>query len=383
MIARRTNRKWLVGLNAQLLSGQHSYRRAGIHTYIAQQLNHLPQNEADLDFVVFTNNTQDLNPFAASLSVGTRWPTSNRIIRILWEQSAFPLTAVRRGIDLVHGMAFVSPVANFRPSIVTVYDLSFIYYPDRYPMFQRLYLSSQTRRSCRSARHVVTISESSRQDVHRLFAIPLENISVIYPGVDAQFVPRPAGEIENFRTAHNLPARFVLHVGTLQPRKSIPTLIKAFARLEDSRIELMLVGGRGWAFEEIFAQVKNLGLEDRVRFTGYVPDDELPLWYNAASVLVFPSVYEGFGLPVTEAMACGTPVVAANTSAIPESAGAAARLFKAQDPSALCEHIATVLDDPDLRAKMRMQGLEQSRQFSWERAGQKLAAIYRQVMDTV
>ena len=372
-----------IGLNAHLLSGQQGYRRAGIHTFIAQQLNHLPSDEDDLNFVIFTNSQEELSGARSFNSRSTRWPTGNRLFRIAWEQLSWPLAARRHKLDLLHGMAFVTPILAPCPTIVTVYDLSFFYFPDRYPVLQRIYLSSQTRRSCRQARHIISISESGRQDVHKLFGIPMERISVIHPGVDRSFYPRSSEEIAAFRARQNLPPQYVLHVGTLQPRKSIPTLISAFARMERQDLELVLVGGKGWAYDEIFAQVCEMGLNKRVRFTGYVPDSELPLWYNAASMLVFPSVYEGFGLPVAEAMACGTPVVAANTSAIPEAAGAAARLFQAQDAAELSSHMEAVLDDPHLMATMREHGLQQSRQFSWERAGKEMVDVYRRVLEEV
>lgn len=381
MTVERSNRPLQIGLNAHLLSGQQGYRRAGIHTYIAQQLNHLPMKGSDLRFFVFTNSQDQIAPRLSSYSISTAWPTGNRLFRIAWEQLSWPLAARALNLDLLHGMAFVTPVITPCPTVVTVYDLSFIYFPDRYPMLQRIYLTSQTRRSCRRARRVVTISESGRQDVNKLFGVPLERISVIHPGVDPNFYPRSEDEIDDFRARQNLPPQYVLHVGTLQPRKSIPTLIKAFAKLKRPDLELVLVGGKGWAYEEIYSLVRELDLEERVRFTGYVSDGELPLWYNAAAVLVFPSVYEGFGLPVAEAMACGTPVVAANTSAIPEAAGVAARLFKAQDGAELSDHIAAVLDDPHLTATMREHGLQQSRQFSWERAGEEMVDVYRRALE--
>jgi glycosyltransferase involved in cell wall biosynthesis len=370
-----------IGLNAHLLCGQQGYRRAGIHTYIAQQINHLPMIGSDLQFSVFTNFQDELDSRLSSNTISTRWPTGNRLVRIAWEQLSWPLAAQKRRLDLLHGMAFVTPVLSPCPTVVTVYDLSFIYFPDRYPPLQRIYLTSQTRRSCRQARRVVTISESGRQDVHKLFDVPLERIAVINPGVDPNFYPRSQNEIEAFRSRQELPQEYVLHVGTLQPRKSIPTLIMAFASLNRPELQLILIGGKGWAYEEIFSLVRELNLEERVRFTGYVSDGELPLWYNAAAVLVFPSVYEGFGLPIAEAMASGTPVVAANTSSIPEATGSAARLFKVQDGAELSDHIAAVLDDPHLAATMRENGLQQSRRFSWERAGEDMVDVYRQALE--
>jgi glycosyltransferase involved in cell wall biosynthesis len=176
-----------------------------------------------------------------------------------------------------------------------------------------------------------------------------------------------------------LPPRFVLHVGTLQPRKNIPVLLEAMARLpkELANIPLVLVGGKGWLYDQIFQRVNELGLQGRVHFAGYVADEALPLWYNAASVLVLPSVYEGFGLPIVEALACGTPVIAANVSALPEAAGDAGLFFEPHDAPTLAGHLATLLSNSDLAATMREQGLVQVRHFSWERSGREMLTTYR------
>ena len=369
-----------IGINAHLLSGREGYRRAGIHHYIHQLLNRLEQEEGNFHFTVFTGKKAVLTAGPQTTIVHTRWPTERPLLRIVWEQLAWPLSAARRKLDLLHSMAFVTPILSPCPTIVTVYDLSFIYYPDRYPALRRSYLTSQTRRSCRAARRVVAISESGRQDVHRLFGVPLERIDVVKPGVGSVFCPRPAAEVETFRRREQLPGEIILHVGTLQPRKNIPVLIEAFARLQRSDLELVLVGGKGWYYEEIYDRVKSLGLQRQVRFTGYVPDADLPLWYNAAAALVFPSIYEGFGMPVVQAMACGTPVIAANTSAIPEVTDQAARLFNSQDIAALSDHMTAVLEDPQLANTMREQGLIQARKFSWEQAGRDMDAVYQRAL---
>lgn len=364
----------LLGINAHLLSGEAGYRRAGIHHYIANVLANLPPAN-ELAYLVFSRRRTGWARPDMEL-VTTRWPTEKRWVRIIWEQLAWPMAAVRHGIDLLHSMAFVTPLWQPRPTIVTVYDLSFLHFPTRYPLLQRLYLTTQTRRSCRQARRVVTISESGREDVHRFFKVPRQQIDVVLPGVDDVFYPRPASEVEAFRRQHHLPERFVLHVGTLQPRKNIPTLIKAMARMRRSDLPLVLVGGKGWFYDEIFAQVERLGLQERVRFAGYVPDEALPLWYNAASLLVFPSIYEGFGIPIIEAMACGTPVIAADTSAVPEAAGDAALLFPPENVDALVSQTLAVLDNREQAATMRQRGLEQAAKFSWARAGEAMVATY-------
>jgi glycosyltransferase involved in cell wall biosynthesis len=385
---RGAGKRYHVGINAQLLSSRKGYRRAGIHHYIWQLLHHLPpsspgmEGEAGMDFsyTVFTGQF-DAGPLAGKVCLAqTPWPTHRPAWRILWEQLVWPVAAVRRRVDLMHSMAFVTPLLASRPVVVTVYDLSFIHYPERFPAWQRRYLTAQTRLSCRQARRLVAISEAGRQDIHACFEVPLAQIDVVAPGVDAAFHPRPRDEVEAFKRREELPAHFLLHVGTLQPRKNIPLLLEALARLQQPELLLVLVGGKGWLYDEIFARVRALGLERQVRFTGYVPDAELPLWYSAASLLLFPSIYEGFGMPVIQAMACGTPVVAANSSAVPEAAGDAALLFDPHDASALAEQIGRVLDDPDMATVMTTQGLEQAQRFSWLESGRRLAATYRRAL---
>lgn len=368
-----------VGINAHLLSGESGYRRAGIHHYIAQVLRHLPWEEDELDYTVFSRHQADFLNRPGMRTLRSRWPTERRLVRIAWEQLVWPWLALHQQLDLLHSTAFVTPLLSPCPSVVTVYDLSFIHFPGSFLAWQRFYLQSQCGRSCRQARRVITISESSRQDVHRFFSVPLSKIDVVRPGVDDVYRPLPTAEVEAFCRRKGL-GRFILHVGTLQPRKNIPVLIEAFARLPDPTLQLVLVGGKGWLFHEIFKRVEMLELQDRVRFAGYVADDELPFWYNAAALLVLPSVYEGFGMPIVEAMACGTPVIAADSSSLPEAAGAAGFLFAPQDVTGLADRMASVLNDVDLSSTMRQQGLEQAKLFSWERAGQETAAVYHQAL---
>ncbi|MCA9972892.1 MAG: glycosyltransferase family 4 protein [Anaerolineales bacterium] len=368
-----------IGINAHLLSGIPGYRRAGIHQYIAHVLQALPAAAPRPAYLVYTQDRETLAGSAHLQLRPSRWPTERRAVRILWEQLAWPLLARRAGVDLLHSMAFVTPVVSEIPAVVTVFDLSFMHYPESFPPLQRLYLQRQTRRSCRAARRVITISESSRQDVHRLFGVPLARIDVVTPGVGAAYRPLPAAEVAAFRQRAGLPARFVLHVGTLQPRKNIPMLLEAMAQMPGD-VPLLLVGGKGWLYDEIFARVAALGLQARVHFAGYVADADLPLWYNAASLLVFPSVYEGFGLPVVEALACGTPVVAANTSSIPEAAGDAGLLVDPHDAAGLARQMTAVLQDATLAAALRAKGPRQAARFSWARAGRETAAVYRRAL---
>jgi glycosyltransferase involved in cell wall biosynthesis len=372
-----------VGINAHLLSGSAGYRRAGIHQYIYQVVRHLAREEQRWRFLIYTRLAESLLQQSGIAAVTTRWPTEKRIVRILWEQLVWPWQARQARVDLLHSMAFVTPIWAPCPTVVTVYDLSFEHFPDRFPRAQQWYLRSQTRRSCRRARRIITISEASRQDVHRFYGIPLSQIDVILPGVDPIYKPLPETAVAQFRREKGL-GRFILHVGTLQPRKNLPTLLEAFAHWTANggppTVQLVLVGGKGWLFDEIFKQVQSLRLEKRVLFTGYVADEELPFWYNAAELLVFPSVYEGFGMPIVEAMACGTPVIAANCSSIPEAVGDAGLLFPPQEAAALAQQMARLISDSALQETLRAKGLARAKLFSWARAGRETGICYQRAL---
>ncbi len=380
MLSKGSKHRKRIAINAHLLSGQQGYRRAGIHQYIFQLLSQTPQFSQDLDFTVYANETADLPHLPHIRYADSKLPTERPFARILWEQLHWPIAIVRERANLLHSMAFVTPFWRPCPAIVTVYDLSFMYYPERYPTFRRHYLTSQTRRSCQSAQRVVAISESGRQDIHRLFSVPLSRIDVVPPGVAETYYPRERAEVEAFRHQEQLPDQFLLHVGTLQPRKNLIVLLEALAKIKRPNLLLVLVGGKGWFFDEIFERVKALNLEQQVRFTGYVDDKTLPLWYNAATMFIFPSLYEGFGMPVLEAIACGTPVIAANTSSIPEVTGQAARLFDPQDVTLLANHIETMLDNPAETAAMIEQGLAQTQHFSWANSAKKMIAVYERAL---
>jgi glycosyltransferase involved in cell wall biosynthesis len=366
-----------VALNAQLLAGQASYRSAGIHHYIDRLLRHLPQAGPELRFTVFTGRGQPVMPGAAVSR--TRLPTGRPLLRIFWEQVLQPLALARLRPDLLHSLAFVSPVLAAPPTVVTVYDLSFKLMPERFRPAQRLYLNALTAHSCRRARRVIAISESTRADLQRCFGLARDRIDVAYPGLEPAFRPLPAAWVEAFRARRGLPARFILYLGTLEPRKNLATLVEAFARLRAEQPDLFLVlaGARGWWYHELLRQVGNMGLAQAVVFPGYVPEDELPLWYNAAAAFAYPSSYEGFGLPVAEALACGRPVVTSNVASLPEAAGEAAILAPPGDAPALAEALARALKlGPDELAR----GPAHAARFTWAATAAQTVASYRRAL---
>jgi len=374
-----------VGLNAQLLSLTESYRGAGINGHIHGLLQHLPDAAPNLRFSAFVSERRYQPPPGLEVH-----PVGDHVVkpmaRILWEQFALPQALRTLGIDLVHGLAYALPLGCPCRSVVTIHDLTFHRYPRTLPSYRRVYLKAATRLAIRQADRVVAVSHHTAQELEVLIGVEADRIDVVHNGVDEVFFPAPPEEAERFRRQHGLPDRFVLFLGTLEPRKNIGTLIRAFARwhlaegassIAASDTKLVIAGGKGWYFDDLFALTSSLGLEDDVLFPGFVPASDLPWWYRAAACFVYPSVYEGFGLPVLEAMACGTPVIASSASSLPEVAGDAALMVDPLDVDALADAIKKVLSDRTLWEELRLKGLRRAAGFSWQRCAEETASVYR------
>ncbi len=366
-----------VALNAHLLFGGATYRSAGIHQYIANLLRHLPGADPEFRYTVFVGAGRP--EMAGAVVRQSRLPTGRPLVRLLWEQFVQPLEVLRARPQLLHSLAFVSPLAAPCPTVVTVHDLSFMLLPDRFPVARRLYLRTFTGLSCRRARRVIAVSRSARADVARLFGVPAARIDVASPGVSPAFRPLPRAEVEAFRARRGLPERFILYLGTLEPRKGLGTLLRAFARLRRTRPELALVlaGAPGWGAAEVFALAEALALGPAVVFPGFVRAEELPWWYNAAAVFAYPSSYEGFGMPVAEALACARPVVASAVASLPEVAGEAALLVPPEDEAALAEAVLRALDLP---VEALARGPAQVAPFTWSATAANTALSYRRAL---
>jgi glycosyltransferase involved in cell wall biosynthesis len=302
------------------------------------------------------------------------------VVRVLWEQLAQPWVLRRIEADLVHGPAFVAPLLAPCPAVVTIHDLSFIRFPAMFRPGNRFYLTVLTRLSAQRARRLIAVSAHTAAETMRLLGVEPQRIDVVYHGVDPAFRPLPAEEVTAFRQQQGLPERFVLFVGTLEPRKNLVRLVEAFARVRDGHTRLVLAGGKGWLYEDLLARIEALNLSKQVIFAGYVPGDVLPWWYNAAVALVYPSLYEGFGFPVIEAQACGTPVLTSNVSSLPEAAGDAAVMVDPYDVEALAAGLHRLLTDGALRQELRGRGLAHAQQFSWPRTAQGTARVYWRAM---
>jgi glycosyltransferase involved in cell wall biosynthesis len=375
-----------VGLNAHLLTARSGYRSAGINGYIYNLIGALPDADPSFSYTVFTGSQGQPPPRERIAVRRPPWSTENPLRRILWEQVAQPVALWRLRPDLAHALAFVTPVLNLVPGVVTVYDLSFVHYPALLPAARRLYLRVLTRRSCQRARRVIAISHSTARDLSATFGIPPESIDVALPGVGSQFAPLPDADVAAFRARKGLPDRFLLFLGTLEPRKNLPVLLRAYAQLparDRAAVHLVLAGGRGWMSDDVFGTIEALDLSDSVHLPGYVAPDELPLWYNAAEAFVYPSVLEGFGLPVVEALACGTPVLVSDVSSLPEAAGETGYCLPPGDVAAWTDALARVLHDPAWCEEAGARGRVHAARFTWAQTAAQTVASYRRALRPV
>jgi glycosyltransferase involved in cell wall biosynthesis len=373
-----------VGFNALLLSYGQWYRSAGISRYIDRTLAALAAFRSTDDFVAFVGPDVpgDLPSLSWLATVRPPLPTTRPLVRIAWEQLLLPFLARRYGLDVLHCPAYVAPLIGSVQSVVTFHDLSYFILPETFNYANRRYLQSFSRLTARRARRFITVSESTRHDLVKWLGVDSERVDVVYNGVDGRFRREDRSVVEAFRRAHGLPDRFVLYLGTLEPRKNVATLLQAYAIARRRGVtELLFVaGGRGWGDLRLSQLADELEITHWIRWVGFVPMDEQPLWYNAATLFAYPSLYEGFGLPALEAMACGTPVIASNRSSLPEVVGDAGLLADPTDATAWADALVSLLADGGRQADLSTLGQRRAADFTWNAAARATMSTYRKAV---
>ncbi len=315
------------------------------------------------------------------------WPEASSIETVqvgprrLWTHLGLSGEVLRRPPDVLFIPSHVVPLWHPPATVVTIHDLGYRFYPRQHTLSARLYLDASTRFSCRAARRVVADSEATARDLQREYGVPAQKISVVYPGLDPGLAQASAAAQQAVRQRYQLRQPFVLYVGTVQPRKNLSRLIEAFGHLAGDMpgLDLVIAGKTGWLADDIFARARQLALDSRVRFPGYVPQEDLAPLLSAAECFVMPSLYEGFGLPVLEAMACGTPVICSTAGSLPEAAGDAALQFPPTDVSALAAALRRLLSDRALRQELVSRGRRQAARFTWERCAREILAVLVEV----
>lgn len=366
-------------------------QRAGIGRLVRNQVLALADVDHDNDYrLVYARpnpGTSPLFPDAINFSrkevgLGERWLT------ILWHRAKLPVPAdwLSGPVDLYHCPDFVLPPLRHARGILTVHDLAFLMRPDCADGRLRAYLEEVVPRSVRRADFIIADSENTRNDLVVLLGVKPSQVAVVPGGVEDRF-KRVVDTAARERARERLgigEAPFVLSVGVIEPRKNLNRLMDAFQILKEGGnvprdLKLVLAGGKGWLYDDIFEHHAASPVRDDILLPGFVADDLLPAIYSAADVLAFPSLYEGFGLPILEAMACGTPVVASRASCLPEVAEGAAMLVDPTNVDGLANALEMILLDPDLRQRLVDQGLQRASEYTWQHAARQLLDVYRTV----
>lgn len=336
--------------------------------------------DRDNDYLVFYNDPCHMGRFprARELVLAGKSPAA----RLVREHILLPQACARERVDLLHCPKSAIPFLSPCPVVVTLHDLIPLMHPETEKLAARLYWRLQIPIAARRSGYIITDSEHARHEIIENFRVPPEKIRAIMLGFNPSMLePRDPAAGAAIRERYGLPEGYILYVGTIQPRKNLDTLIEAFSSIRNEKGypgKLVIVGRKGWLYDRLFARIAELGLRDEVIFTGFVPDEELPFIYDGARLFVYLSLFEGFGLPPLEAMACGVPVITSDTTSLPEVVGDAGITVPPTDLDRVREAICRVLGDDTLAASMVERGRARARRFSWAAAAGETLEIYRQ-----
>jgi glycosyltransferase involved in cell wall biosynthesis len=356
--------------------------RTGVGYYTEHLLQHLAA-QSDDEVIVLSNRPVDTTrPLPPRTLVA---PTTVPLPRLVWLQTVAPRMLRRLRPDVVHFTNGMMPFASPVSTVVTIHDMSLTMYPRYHPLRRVLLNRPLVDVAARRADAIITVSQSAKRDIMRIYGIDGRRIHVVHEAAAPSFRPvRDQATLEQIRRRYGLAERFILYVGTVEPRKNLPKLIAGFARRHktgDLPHQLVCAGPYGWLSRDIEELIERLEIDDALRFTGYVPFGDLPALYSLAEMFVFPSIYEGFGLPVVEAMACGTPVVTGHVAALAEVAGGAVEHVERLDVDQLGETLVRLARSPERRHHLSLLGLQRSQAFSWERAARETLNVYHQALN--
>ena len=374
------NQHMLIGIDASRAAIRH---RTGTETYSVNVIRELLRLGQQHQFRLYTN---------VELPAGLLWsgtvPAHVEVrsipFRRLWTHARLSLETLVSQPNVLFVPAHVLPLLHPQRSVVTVHDLGYLHYPDAHTAGARRYLDWSTRWNAHQATAVLADSEATRADLVRFYGAETERIRVVYLGRDAGLkqVSDPLC-LAKVRARYGLARRYLLYVGTLQPRKNLERIVHAFERICDrpalAELQLVLAGKQGWLYDTLYSQVARAGLQGRVIFPGYVADEDLGALLSGATAFVFPSLYEGFGIPVLEAGGCGVPVITSNTSSLPEVAGDAALLVDPLDVDAIADAMYRLVTDEALRVELARRGLENVKRFSWDKCARETLAVLESV----
>ena len=373
-----------IGVNVRCLSGDHP---TGVDVYIESLIRYLTTVAPEHEVILFLgggSKTPERLCDVRTTHVRSRWPTGSLVTKLLWEQVGLGREIRAAALDVFHGPYFTVPFTTVGASVVTVHDLAYAHCPESFTWRFGVYWYGLIPAALRRATRIIAPSENTKADLVNIMGVAAERVCVTHEGVDPYFHEVITREERQARLrAMGIHRPYLFHVSGFARRKNVPVVLQAVRLLRDrgrSAHDLVLAGGGGWS-HRLKAEVAALGVEDAVHYVGHVTRDDLRALYAGAAALVYPSLYEGFGLPPLEAMACGVPVVAADTSSLPEVIGDAGLLVDPGDREAWAEAIDRVVTDPTMRDRLVERGRRRARAFSWDRTARQTLAVYQEAAD--
>lgn len=363
--------------------------RSGVGNYVL----HLIQNLTQVDpeptyfFLAFKKNIPSLELLGLDKNpLLTVFSHENHPLGDFWEHFILPVRLKKKKVDIFHGPASLIPFRkeSYRV-VVTIHDLVAFLFSETIPLKYGAYMRFLLRQAVKRANKIISVSYHTRQDLIDILKVPPEKITVIHEAPSPIFHPHDKDQVRKIlKERYGITKKFIYHLGNIEPRKNLINLLEAFSRVcreLGSEYQLVVSGQKGWLVRSLNHFLKTYPVRDQVFFTGYVPVEDLPLFMNGAEIFVFPSLYEGFGLPVLEAMSCGTPVISSNRSSIPEIVGSAAVLIDPTDPAEIADRIVSLLRDDQERRRLSLLGIDQAARFSWIDVARKTLEVYRSVKE--
>jgi len=372
-----------IGIDGTLLHGNYS----GVEYSIHHLLNALVADDRENKYIIHVGANFQPDPTSPTNFEWkhTSFPATRRLRRIFWQQWQLPPQLLLDGVDVFHGPGYITPVHCPVPSVVTVYDVIALTHPELCSMGNRLHYRWMLPRVLRRATRAIVPSEAVRDDVLHLFPEITDRIRVVPLGIDGAFFDQPDTEtLGHVRAKYHLPEHFILFLGNLERKKNLSLLVQAFSELKAASViphRLVLAGCLKTATEDLHKSIEDTAAGATIRLLDYVPGEDLPSLYQLADVFVLPSLVEGFGLPVLESMALGTPVVASNRGALPEIVADAGLLCDPEDRVSLTDALLRLITDEGLRDRLIEAGRIRARQFTWKTAARRVMAIYREAFD--
>jgi len=365
-----------VGIDARITH----YSRGGIRNYVMYLIDALAAIDSSTEYYVL-HSRKDQAPPAAGPNfrpVACFTPPHHR-----WEKWAFGAEIERLRLDVLHSTDFIPPAFGYKCSVITIHDLSFLHYAQFLTDESRRYYNYQIHWAAKRADCILADSRATQSDIASLLDVSESKITVAHLAAHTRFKPMPSADSARVANQYGLSPGYLLFVGTLEPRKNLPGLLEAYRILLDKgmvSVPLVIVGSKGWLYGQTYERLNELDLRNHIAFIHDVPDHDLPALYNAATLLIAPSFYEGFGLPALEAMACGTPVVVADRASLPEIVGEAGVLVNPEDPKDIADGMIRLLKDKKLYQCMQAAGPIQAATFSWGKTAERTLAVYREAL---